>query len=132
MIATFANKNVYKTQSNLVVKKVYYNGRPTTDLRDFTITTNVPIPVVTQIETTTTSAPGSAASGSTPASPSTITTTTVINTMPADSSITTVVVTPLASPITSTTTKTSTSLSVPPALVTNNFIKYKVIRNETS
>src|SRR5690349_7773094 len=116
MRATFGNKNVYKTKSNLTLKKVYNNNRPATDLRDFTIVPNaIPTITKTNIQTNVTAV--------TPTTPSETVTTTTISTIPPTTMSTTIVRVPATATGTST-ISSSTTLSVPAPLPTNNFIRY--------
>jgi hypothetical protein len=147
IVATISNRNVYKTKGNLVVKKIYVDGRLATDKREFTLKPN-DVPAVTKTITTVTTAPA--------AHKDSVKTTTVevISTLPETS--TTVPAGSASSKrtiVTNTVTKTtivtaanqhtgvmrpatiaiaSTALSVPTedAVESSNFIRYKVLSDE--
>lgn len=134
--STFLNKNVYKTKAPLIVRKVYYNGRPSTDLRDFTIlpnpiqhpvgVTGSPIPTVTK--TVTTNINSVPISGAPTNSSQTITTT-----IPSTNTVT---INTGSSPnppvgfVGTTTLSTSTTYSVPAQLSSKNFIRYTVVNED--
>lgn len=129
--ATFRNSNVYKTKTNLKVKKVYYDideacdnfERTTADQREFTIVPNV-IPVVTKTTTNVETTPA------TSTTPSQTTTTIITTTIPPSVTNTSRVITTPILPATFTTSSSSVTYSIPPTLTTNYFLRYKVILDE--
>ena len=123
-VATFTNKNVYKTKSALTVKKIYHGDRPATDQREFTLLPNEPVPV-TKTTTTVVTAPHA----DNPTNKSTITTTTTTTTIPPDSK-TEVSSTAEGGRVTGKITTTSTAFSMPAKQATNNFIRYTVLSDE--
>jgi hypothetical protein len=122
--ATFGNKNVYKTKSNLTVKKVYHDNRPSTDQREFTIVPNASIPVVTKTTISVVTEPANAAN------PSQVTTTTISATIPPSVTTTSSVIVAQVPPAIVKTTTSNSTYTIPPAIATNNYIRYKVVTDE--
>ena len=124
--ATFGNRNVYKTKSNLTVKKVYEKVGPSTDLRDFTINPN-PIPTITK--TTTVQTTQSATIGAAPVTSTNIT----MSTIPPTTISSTISLTPggslTSNPAVSSTTN-YTIYSVPLPTPNTKYIRYKVVADD--
>jgi hypothetical protein len=143
--ATLSNRNVYKTKGNLVVKKIYVDGRLATDKREFTIKPNA-IPTVTKTVTTVTVAPAANKPSSQTTRvevvstiPEVSTTVPSVGTVPALTSVTNSITTttietntPPGPAVPSTTATATTTLSVPAAraIAGNHFIRYKVVSDE--
>lgn len=123
LYATFLNKNVYKTKAPLAIKKAYFNDIPSTDTREFTLLPNGPIPVITQTSTSVKTSPPSP--GTTTSS---TTTTTVVSTIPPSTTTTTVSTVVSTTPVTVETTTFNLSQTIPAGYTTDDFIRYKVVR----
>lgn len=121
IVATYSNRNVYKTKSALKVNKVYRGRLPETDLADYYITPEIGL-VVTKTETTVTT------TQNTSVRPSETTTKVVTETIPG--TITSVATTGPANATNATTeTKTITySSSIVNRLP--QFIRYQVVADE--
>jgi hypothetical protein len=122
--STFGNRNVYKTKSNLTVKKVYQKDRPTADQREFGIVPNAVIPIVTKTIVSIVTEPDQAAT------PSQTTTTIITSTIPPTSTTTIITIKPNIPPAKFKTATSNSVYSVPGVIATNNFIRYKVVADD--
>ena len=126
LTSTFFNKNVYKTRTNLMVKKAYKNN-PATDLQPYIIAPSGQSALITQTKVTVTTTQDIPAVGAAAATPSTTSTTTEITTLPPTVTKTTVLKIPAAAASHNETTLVTTTIEVPAELNTSDYIRYKIV-----